>query len=344
MTGAAARVKLSVCVATYNRASFIGETLEALAAQATDDVELVVLDGASTDGTQDVMQDFVRRYPRTVYRREETNGGLDRDFDIAVETATGEYCWLMSDDDLLLPGAIEEVLRHLAAGPDLLVVNSQIWSKDLRVLLNERQLDIATDREYGADDQHRLLGEVGAYLSFIGGVVVRRSAWLARERGAYYGSLFIHVGVLFQGPPLGRARVLARPLIRIRYGNASWSARSWDIWTRKWPQLVWSFPGLPDAAKQRVTPRLPATRAQTLLWYRAVGAYGPAEYRELRRERHHPLAATIAHVPCRLANAAVAAYVHVRAQADVRVQIYDLMRAQCASGVARWAARRLGIC
>lgn len=336
-------MKLSVCVATFNRAGFIGETLEALALQLTEDVELVVVDGASTDGTDEVMAEFVRRHPRTIYRREAANGGLDQDFDTAVQCARGEYCWLMSDDDLLVVGAIGKVLSRLASGPDLLVVNAEIWSQDLTFRLKERQLAADVDREYGVNDQPLLLADAGGYLSFIGGVVVRRSAWRARERKTYYGSLFIHVGVLFQSPPLARTLVLAQPLIRIRYGNASWSARSFDIWIRKWPQLVWSFPQLPDSAKARVTPQRPATRAQTLLWYRAVGAYGPAEYRGLRGEPHHPLAGAIGHLPARLANAAVAAYVYVRGDADTRVMIYDLARAKCASAIAHWAARRLGM-
>lgn len=336
-------MKLSVCVATFNRAGFILETLEALASELTADVELLVVDGASTDGTPDIMADFVRRHPEVVYRRQPVNGGVDQDFDIAVQFARGEFCWLMSDDDLIVPGAIAAVLARLDSGPDLLVVNAEIWSRDLAVQLKACHLEVPADREYGVTEQQQLFIDTGGYLSFIGGVVVRRSLWLSRARKPYYGTLFIHVGVLFQRPPLQRAAVMARPLIRIRYGNASWSARSFEIWIRKWPQLVWSFPLLTDDTKSRVTPREPATKARTLLWYRAVGAYGPPECRSLQGQPHHPLASAIARLPARLANAAVAGYVYLRGGTDTRMKLYDLARATSASAVAHWAARRAGV-
>ena len=46
---------LSICIATYNRADFIGETLDSIIRQLTDEVEIVVVDGASTDATRTEM-------------------------------------------------------------------------------------------------------------------------------------------------------------------------------------------------------------------------------------------------------------------------------------------------
>ena len=49
---------LSICIATYNRASYIGETLDSIIPQLDDDVELLVVDGASTDNTEDVVRKY----------------------------------------------------------------------------------------------------------------------------------------------------------------------------------------------------------------------------------------------------------------------------------------------
>ena len=94
-------IRLSVCIATFNRADFIGQTLDAILEQVTPEVELVVVDGASQDQTAAVMAQYLVRYPHIVYRREAENSGVDRDFDKAVAYASGEYCWLMSDDDVI---------------------------------------------------------------------------------------------------------------------------------------------------------------------------------------------------------------------------------------------------
>ena len=336
-------IRLSVCIATYNRAAFILQTLDSIAAQCSAQVELVVVDGASTDGTAAVMADFVARHPRTVYRRESSNSGVDRDFDKAVAYASGEYCWLLSDDDVLVPDAIATVLEQLASGPELLVVNAEVRSKDLSVLLKPRLLAVTADQEFDGQRQEEFFAVAGSYLSFIGAVVIRRAAWLARDREPYFGSLFIHMGVIFQQPAIGRARIVARPLICIRYGNAMWSARGFEVWIEKWPRLVWSFDHFSSAARERVAPRHPARSAKTLLLYRGMGAYGRAEYDALLvrgKLPHHPLARAVAAVPARAVNAAIALSCFIRRQPDGRMMVHDLLQARCVSGLTRWVARR----
>src|SRR5665647_2657471 len=105
--------KLSICITTYNRGQFIGETLDSILGQMVAGVELVIVDGASPDNTPAVMTQYLLRYPEIRFFREQVNSGVDGDYDKAVGYARGEYCWLMSDDDLLKPGAIQYVLLSL---------------------------------------------------------------------------------------------------------------------------------------------------------------------------------------------------------------------------------------
>ena len=104
---------LSICIATYNRAEFIGETLESIIPQITDEVEIVIVDGASTDNTQKVVHDYIQRSARIRYVLLPSNGGVDHDYNQVVELAQGEYCWLLTDDDLLKPDAISTVLTEI---------------------------------------------------------------------------------------------------------------------------------------------------------------------------------------------------------------------------------------
>jgi abequosyltransferase len=236
------------------------------------------------------------------------------------------------------------VLANLANGPELLLVNAQVRSKDLSVPLKDRQLAVEADQDFEAGDEARLFATAASYLSFIGAVVIRRATWLARERAAYYGSLFIHVGVIFQPPAIGRTRLLARPLVHIRYGNAMWTARGFEVWMFQWPQIVWSFERFDAALREGVTPRHPACSLKVLLHYRAIGAYGPAEYARFLADGqrpHHPLARQVAGVPARWVNSGVALYCLARRHEGARMMLYDLLRSRCATGVTRWAARRL---
>ena len=82
-------IQLSICIATLNRASFLRETLDNILPQTTDGVEVVVVDGASTDNTREVVQQAAARFGRLRYVRLEKKGGVDQDYCKAVELASG---------------------------------------------------------------------------------------------------------------------------------------------------------------------------------------------------------------------------------------------------------------
>jgi glycosyltransferase involved in cell wall biosynthesis len=322
-------MRLSLCIATFRRAAYIAATLDNILEQLPADAEVVVVDGASPDDTPGVMAAYAQN-PQVRYVREAENSGVDRDYDKAVGYAQGDYCWLMTDDDLLVPGAIARVLEAIASGPELVVVNAEIRDREVAGLLKASQLPLQGASSYGASELEALFADAGSYLSFIGGVVVRRALWLARERAPWYGSLFIHVGVLFSQPVLGAVVVVREPLIRIRYGNAMWTARSFEIWTAKWPLLVWSFSHFSEQARARVSPRAPAASLRTLVWYRGIGALDAAELRRLRSlgavPGLHPCAQLVASLPRRPLNLALTALCRASSHGDARMKLYDLAR------------------
>jgi hypothetical protein len=275
---------LSIVIATRNRRELLAETLACIESQWTSGVEVLIADGASDDGTVEMVERLAGARPWLRILRLEKNGGLDRDYDSAVGAAQGTWCWLFTDDDLLAPGAVARVLAALGADHDLVVLDAEVRDDRCQAVLRARQLPFTSDRVYlpGAPE---LLADLGAHLSFIGAVVIRRSLWTDRERTRYYGSLFIHVGVIYQAPLPGTALAIAEPLIRIRYGVAGWTSRRARIWLFLWPELIWSFTGYPPEAKAAVCPREPWRQPHRLVALRAVGAIDAAFYSEMLRPR-----------------------------------------------------------
>jgi glycosyltransferase involved in cell wall biosynthesis len=298
---------LSVCIATYNRARFLRATLDSILSQLPQGAEVILVDGASPDDTPAIAADIQKRDTRLRYVRQEVNGGVDRDFATAVALARGRYCWLFSDDDCLKEGAIEKVMRHLGEGHSLILVNAEVRNHDLSRVIDPNRLKIENDRVYPPGSDERLFVDAGGYLTFIGGVVISREVWESRAKEPYFGSLFIHFGVIFQKPLPATTLVIAEPLIEIRYGNAMWTGRSFEIWMFKWPDLVWSMP-FPDRAKRQVVAREPWRNPALLLIFRATGAYGPDECRKYLDGRagalYRAMARLIAVVPAMLVNAA----------------------------------------
>ena len=117
-------VRLSICIATYNRAEYIGETLESILPQLTNAVEIVVVDGASTDHTENVVRHYSESCCNIRYVRLAAKGGVDKDYNLTVEYAKGDYCWLFTDDDILNPGAIQAVIAELDNNHPLIIVNA----------------------------------------------------------------------------------------------------------------------------------------------------------------------------------------------------------------------------
>jgi len=271
---------LSICIATYNRAGYIGETLDSIIPQLDDDVELLVVDGASTDNTEDVVRRYVDVNPRIRYIRLSAKGGVDQDYDKSVQLACGEFCWLFTDDDLLKPGAVAAVKAAIKKGYDLVVVNAEVRDRELSVILQSRRIVMHDNKVYAHDEMELLFIDALDYLSFIGAVVIPRSVWLSRERESYFGTEFIHVGVIFQKPLTASALIIAEPYIIIRFGNAQWESRRFDIWMFKWPRLVWSFKDISNGAKQSVIRREPWRNVKKLINQRSEGSYNLRSYRQ----------------------------------------------------------------
>jgi abequosyltransferase len=339
-------LKLSVCIATYNRAAFIAETLGSILAQITPEVELVVVDGASPDRTPEVVAQVAVRHPTLRYYREKVNSGVDGDYDKAVGYARGDYCWLMTDDDVLVPGAVSRVLAALATDPPLVVVNSEVRNVDLTVTLASPRLAVREDIEYEEGRAEEFFARTATYLSFIGAVVIRRELWLSRERKAYYGTQFIHMGVIFQRPAIGAAKLIAQPLIMIRNGNAMWTPRAFEIWSFKWPTLLWSFEEFSERARRSVCPREPWRGFNFLLFHRALGSYSIAEFRKhlagVARGRARAMAWLLARCPAALANLAVVSYYGLFKR-SARADLYEVLRSRHAGATTRLAARMLGV-
>lgn len=340
-TPAHSTIQLSICIATFNRGSIIYQTLDSISTQLSPQIELLVVDGASTDDTETVMSNYCAQNPGVRYIRETSNSGVDADFDKAISYARGEYCWLMTDDDLLIPGAVQRVLEEIASGPDLVLVDAEVLNIDFTKLLQRSRMSLERDRYFDeADDSFLTLA--GDTLSFIASVIIRREVWLDRDREPYYGSLFIHCGVIFQMPALQGIKVLAEPLIQIRYGNAMWTPRSFEIWMFIWPGLIWGFPEFNDDAKQAVCRREPWRNAMELFKHRAKGSYSFAEYRKYLQQRASGWdklrAVLIALTPAVLANFLAVAFV-ITISRQSRLGLSDLLDSPHATAASRWLSR-----
>lgn len=111
--------RLSICIPTCNRDVYLESSLRRLFDQIGSrdgEIEVLVSDNASDDRTETIVKQYSLR-PSFRYMRRKENGGAERNFLDVIAAATGEYCWLLGDDDVLLPGAVDHILQVLEDDP-----------------------------------------------------------------------------------------------------------------------------------------------------------------------------------------------------------------------------------
>jgi abequosyltransferase len=205
-----APIRLSICIPTYNFGEFISETLESILPQVVEGVEVVILDGGSTDDTTAVVRAFQARFPVLRYHRRDERGGIDRDMARTVDLARGEYCWLFSSDDVMKPGAIPRMLEQVQGGMDVYLCGLTICTRDMRPLKDQRILDVPPETTFdlGREDDRKTYFEraetTTAFFSFLGSVIFKKARWdaIPLDEG-FVGSCWAHVARMFAMIPSG---------------------------------------------------------------------------------------------------------------------------------------------
>lgn len=111
---ASARPKVSIGMPVYNAQRFLREVIDSILAQTFTDFELIISDNGSTDETEAICLDYVRRDPRVQYQpNDRTNHGPGWNYNRTEALARGEYFRWAAADDLLAPTLLEKCVAAL---------------------------------------------------------------------------------------------------------------------------------------------------------------------------------------------------------------------------------------
>lgn len=108
--------RISIVTTSFNQAHFLEATLQSIHGQEVADLEHIVIDGGSTDGSVDVIRSFS---DRLAYWISEKDRGQVHALNKGLERATGDLFAFINSDDLLLPGALSAVLDRFDRCPRL---------------------------------------------------------------------------------------------------------------------------------------------------------------------------------------------------------------------------------
>jgi glycosyltransferase involved in cell wall biosynthesis len=114
---------ISILITTYNKAPFIQDCLTSVLDQSSKNWEIIVVDDASTDGSDRILSSFSHNLIK--YIRHEHRRGCSAAYKTALDHAQGIYCGILDGDDVLTPDAVEVILNAYSKHPELGYIYTQ---------------------------------------------------------------------------------------------------------------------------------------------------------------------------------------------------------------------------
>lgn len=234
------RYDLSIYIPTFNRARELSQLLAELSPQKQSclnyKVEIVVSDNCSTDGTQRIARKALEAGQIENYIRHEINRGPDTNILECMKSTSGEFVWLLCDDDLPKPQAIEQLCAILSEcrlnDIGLIYLNRSIERMSGEIL-KDRVTVCSTGIE---TDRGRLVLTPGVDLLTGSTLVFRRSEQHGRYTERFgHGNLIAPLTMALDAIDKSGAYLFSTPLVRYREGDKS----SWiDEWPAIWHERV----------------------------------------------------------------------------------------------------------
>lgn len=132
--------KISIVVPSYNKIDFVEQTLKSIFSQKYNNLEVIIQDGGSTDGTLDVIKRFAKRYP-IVWESKKDKGQLDA-INKGLKKAKGDILTYINADDCYKPGALK-VVANVYNFNSYKKSPKSLWFVGGGIVVNEKGKEIA---------------------------------------------------------------------------------------------------------------------------------------------------------------------------------------------------------
>ncbi len=123
MNDSASSFELSLITVCYNSKPTIERTIHSVLEQKTANIEYIIIDGGSIDGTQEIVHSFGDKIDVFI---SEPDRGISDGFNKGIALAKGKIIALVNSDDTLLPGTVQRVLDYFQRHPDCQVLHGDL--------------------------------------------------------------------------------------------------------------------------------------------------------------------------------------------------------------------------
>jgi len=226
---------LAICIPAYNEPEAICLVLDSIADELADPaiaplVEVIIRDDASPScNLAPVIAPYQARYPNIQFSRNPQNLGFDRNLLAVVGEASARYCWLMSDNDAFVSGALARIITLLRENPDIgyAYVQTQNYDGDLRLELSSRPPRSTEIKRLNSAEEFITNYDLPGFLS---SQIIRKDLWDGVNKEAYLGNLWLHASVILEYLPKTTLLYIGTPLVKARNRN-TWVAGGKNLTT-----------------------------------------------------------------------------------------------------------------
>lgn len=286
---------VSIGMPAYNAERTIRDSVECLLAQQDCDLELIISDNASTDGTWAIIQELAARDARVVAMRQVQNIGANGNYSAVFRMARGRYFKWASSSDWCAPDFVRECCATLDARPEVVLAapRTRLFSGTV-----EAGYDYDGDMSFEDDDPVQRFSDVTTRLKLnnvLNGLVrteaLRRTRLIEHYRGADV-VLIAHLALL------GKIVLLERTLFgrRMDHDTATALMPAEAIRRHHYPRRSWRalFPSIRNVAgcvrAALATDLSMSDKLRALAWVARLARWrGPEMRRELAEAVRYPL-------------------------------------------------------
>ena len=168
---------ISVIIPVYNRETYLPDCMDAVFAQTHQNLQIILIDDGSTDGTAELCRQYAAEDPRVMFLAGQ-HGGVSAARNLGLDAASGEYVFFVDSDDAIHPSLLETLATAMGennaqmGGTRVINVPQDQWRK-VRALIKLHPAPGQTSFHPHEDTVHAVF-HGGSPFGLIGGVMFRR--------------------------------------------------------------------------------------------------------------------------------------------------------------------------
>jgi len=134
--------RVTVVTPNYNHAQYLPQRIDSSLAQTFQDIELIILDDASTDNSREIIESYSKNQRAKAIFNQQNSGNTSKQWNLGLSQAKGEYLWYAESDDYADPALLETLVDRLDRHPNVGLAVCQSWTvdEDSKPLGNYRDL------------------------------------------------------------------------------------------------------------------------------------------------------------------------------------------------------------